>query len=257
MRKSRILQDIYPKTMQFSKDIVIHEFDNRHEFTHKLSTEGTYGSKVEEFLDQIKNGPDVDTEMIEEIRNTVRNNLIKRGIITGTVYEGFKYDVDGLILDYAELAAGNPECMMRPIKKYDKWFYELYVNMSIPWSVSNEDIKEGAIRLIETIKALEELNIEIKVNVILASRGMYEDNRDYLLIIPICNHLEYKDYTLLYPYMNGNFLRGPMFQTMHSGDPVKGNLGRATKLDNSVNLWGLDEETLAARVINDLDMGSK
>ena len=251
---TKILKDIYPKDLRFSDDVNIQEFDNRQHYVASLRESGNYGSAVTKFLEQVKNGPKVDQTHVDTIRNTVRNNLIKRGIITGTVYEGFKYAVDGLIIDYAELAAGNPECMLKPVKKYDKYFYELYVNMSIPWKVEASEISDGAIRLIETITALEELNIEIKVNLIMSSRGMYTSGESYLCIIPICSHLEFKDYNLLYPYMTGEFLRGPMFQTMKNGKPVQGNLGRAVKLNNAVNVWELREEVLAQRVLNDLDM---
>ena len=254
MKITNILRDLYPKSMKFNNKVQIQEFDNRFQFLYTMSTKGDYGDKVSSFLEKVKNGSTVDTSKVEEIRNTVRNNLIKRGIISGSVYEGFKYDVEGLIIDYAELASGNPECMLKPLKKYDKYFYELYINMSIPWNVSEHKIDDGAIRLIETIKALEELNIEMKINVVMASQGMYQDGNSYLFILPICSHLDFKDYDLLYPYMNGEFLRGPLFQTMHSGKPVNGSLGSAVKIENTVNLWEIDETALAQRVLNDLDM---
>ena len=255
MRKTNVLSDIYPKSMKFKNDLIVHEFDNKFEYIASLKDNtDKYASKIDEFKRQVREGSNVDPDKVEEIRNTVRNNLIKRGIISGTVYEGFKYDVDGLIIDYAELASGNPECMLKPLKKYDKYFYELYVNMSIPWGVEEDTIDEGAIRMIETIKALEELNIEIKISVVMASERMYQDGKSYLCIIPICNHLEYKDYDLLFPYCNGDFLRGPMFQTMQSGEPVRENLGYAVKMKNTVNIWEIDEEKLADRVLRDLDM---
>ncbi len=255
MIKNNILKDIHPQDIKFSDNIVIQEFDNKFEYMYTLKEEGKYKQKVINFFDQVKNGANIDEKLIEQIRNQVRNSLIKRGIITGTLYEGYKYDVDGLIVDYAELASGNPECMMKPLKKYDKWFYELYINMSIPWNVEENDINSGAIRLIETIKALEELNVEIKVNVMMAARGMYTSGRDYIAIIPICNHLEFKDYNLLYPFVTGEFLRGPMFQTMRSGESVTYNLGYPVKFENALNLWEITEGyevELAERVLNDI-----
>lgn len=254
-RKRDIINDIHPKDLLHSKDTVVETYDNKFDFIKELVEEGEHAEDVKEFNKQIKNGVDIKEAEIDLIRNTVRNNLIKRGIITGTVYEGWKYDVDGIIVDYAELAAGNSECMMKPVKKYDKYFYELYINMSIPWSVSSSSIKEGAIKLIETIKLLEERNIEIKINVVLYSQGMFRNGDNWLTIIPICNHLEYKDYNLIYPFINGEFLRGPLFQIMKRHDSTEG-LGRATKLDNTVNLWELNETELAERVIHDLDMGA-
>ena len=254
METRYVLSDLHPKSLKFTDKLLIHEYNNRQEFNFHLKEEGEYKNSVIDFRNKLKNGCAVPAKKIEKIRNTVRNNLIKRGIISGTVYEGFKYDVDGIIVDYAELASGNPECMLKPLKKYDKYFYELYINMSIPWKVSEDEIDEGAIRLIETIKCLEELNIEIKINLVMASRGMYTDGDSYLCIIPICSHLEFKDYNLLYPYCTGEFLRGPMFQQMKSTKPTVSDLGYAIKLDNSVNIWEVDEVALSERVLNDLDM---
>ena len=259
MKQTKVLMDIYPKDFKFTPNMVIQEFDNKHDYIHSLNLEGPLKDKINIFVKQLQNGVDVDQETIKKIRNEVRNNLIKRGIITGTVYEGFKYDVEGIIVDYAELASGNPECMMKPVKVYDKWFYELYVNMSIPYFVTEDKISEGAIRLIETVKALEEINIEIKINVVMTSEGLYNNGKSFLMIIPICNHLEFKDYNLLFPFICGNFLRGPIFDTLHraKNDYNAKSIGGAYKLDNSLNIWELEETALAERVINDLDMGRK
>ena len=41
---------------------------------------------------------------------------------------------------------------------------------------------------------------------------------------------------------------------MKSGKDTTYGLGNATKLDNAVNLWEIDEVALSERVINDLDM---
>lgn len=255
MKKLRVLDDIHPKGMKFTSRMVIQTFDNKFDYMHSLKEEGEYSEAVKNFRKEIKHGVKTNQKNIDKIRNQVRNALLKRGIITGAVYEGFRYDVDGIIVDYAELASGNPECMLKPVKIYDKWFYELYINMSIPWDVSKETILEGATRAIETIKALEELNIEIKINVIMASTGLYSDGDSYLMIIPICNHLDFKDHDLLLPFMTGDFLRGPMFQTMKSDKPVSYGLGSAIKLPNALNLWELEEDSavqLAERIINDV-----
>lgn len=252
------MNDIHPKSLLPSKAIV-QEFDNRHDFIAYLDKQSKpdYADKVKIFKDNVKS-IEIDPKHVETIANNVRNNLIKRGIISGTIYEGYKYDVDGDIIDYAELATGNPRCMMKPIKKYDKFFYELYINMSIPWSVSEEDITDGAIRLIETIKLLEELNVEIKLNVVLYSNGMFKSRENYLFIMHLANHLEYKDYQLILPFINGNFLRGPLFTVMYNTGHGKADdsLGSATKLKNSVNLWEIDEVKLAERVILDLSLGA-
>ena len=256
-----LIHDIHPSNLLYQPKTEVQAFDNVHEFQLFLqkAPQKEYNSKNKLFLKEVAHGTKVSEAKVKLIRNEVRNNLIKRGIITGAIYEGYKYDVEGEIVDHAKLAAGLPDCMLKPIKKYDKWFYELYINMSIPYYVDENRITDGAIRLIETIKALEERNIQIKVNVVLYSQGMFRghpDYKNYLFILPVCSHEVYKDYKSLLPYCSGNFLRGPMFTVMHDrNDKVDNGLGLATKLDNTVNLWELkDAGELAERVLKDLDM---
>ena len=246
-----IISDLHPKSLLYKNNTVVKEFDSREDLMEYLKANPNDQYDLTQFFKNTKEYK-VDIDKVEEVRNTVRNNLIKRGIITGTIYEGYKYDIEGEIVDYAELAVGNPKCMMKPIKKYDKYFYELYINMSIPWRVEEKDIQEGAIRLVETIKALEELHIEIKINSVLYSDGMFNNGENYLFICPLLSHLEYKDHKVLLPYIDGEALRRALFTVMHNNGNTKDTLGNAVKLDNTVNLWELEEVELAERIINEL-----
>ena len=250
-----VIDDIHPKDLLYSEKTLVESYDNKYDLIQRLNIEHEkYGSGIRKFLKEIKELK-MDEAHVEKVKNTVRNSLIKRGIVTGTIYEGYKYDIDGEIVDHAELASGNPRCFMKPIKKYDKYFYELYINMSIPWSVSKNDIEDGAIKLVETIKLLEERNIEIKINVVLFTSGMFVDGDDWLFILPLCSHLEFKDYRSIFPYISENFLRNVLFSIMYNQEKnVDDSLGIATKLDNTVNLWELDEVELCERVLNDLDL---
>ena len=252
--KKDIVTDIHPKSLLYRSNTTVQEFNSKEDLMEFLKKNEKGKFDLSKFRANVKEYK-LDKSSTELVVNNVRNNLIKRGIVTGTIYEGYKYDIEGDIIDYAELATGNPACMMKPIKKYDKYFYELYVNMSIPWSVDEKKIVEGAIRLAETIKCLEELNVEIKVNIVLYSQGMFNDRSNYLFIMPLVSHLEYKDHQALLPYMDGEFLRKVLFTTMHSHDNVDTmSLGSAVKLDNSVNLWELDEVELAEKIIGDLGL---
>jgi len=249
-----ILTDIHPRSLLYMSNTVVEEFSSKDDLMEFLKKNELKKYDLTKFKDNVKEYK-MDKKSTELVVNNVRNNLIKRGIVTGTIYEGYKYDIEGDIIDYAELATGNPACMMKPIKKYDKYFYELYVNMSIPWSVDEKKIIEGAIKLAETIKCLEELNVEIKVNIVLYSENMFNDRRNYLFVMPLVSHLEYKDHQVLLPYMDGEFLRKVLFTTMHSHDGVDTNsLGRAVKLKNSVNLWELNEVELAEKIIGELGL---
>ena len=255
--------DIHPKDLLLKNNTRVMSFDNKYdvlEFLKKNDPVKNSEEHTEIFYGNISSYIP-DTDKVEKIKAEVLNNLIKRGIITGTIYEGYKYQIEGEIVDYAQLATGNPMCMMTPIKKYDKWFYELYINMSVPGSVDESCIEQGAIRLIETIKALEQRNIEIKINVVDYSGNLYNDEEleHLLVIIPLINHTEHKDYKNLMPFILGSFLRGPLFTIARNSIDNKNNvdsgMGLAMKLNNTVNLWDLDtnsEIELAERIMNDL-----
>lgn len=251
---TEILEEHHPKSLNPDNNCLIVQYDNKQQFILDAYSMDQNNSQVSTFIKSIKNTPELDNNLVELIRNNVRNNLLKKGIITGEIYEGYKYEVDGLILDLAELATGNAHCFMNPIKKYNKYFYELYVNMSIPGHVSGKDITEGLIRLIETIKALEELNLEIKINVVDYGIGVVDKNkmntnkRDILIIVPICSHTEYKDYNLLYPFFSEAMERGPLFQIAYRFNNTK-NAGKVKKLNNVVNIWKLNEVELSERAI--------
>jgi len=252
-RTEDIIRDIHPTDLLHEEDTVVEEFDSKEDFIEYIRQHPREEFDLDIFFENIKN-PNIDKEHVEQVRNTVRNNLIKRGIITGVIYEGYKYDIEGDIVDYAELATGNPKCMLKPVKKYDKYFYELYVNMSIPWVVQDDEIVDGAIRLAETIRALEELHIEIKINVVMFSRGMFTNDKNYLFIMPLMSHLDYKDVNSIVPFVDSIMFRTAMWTAMrNAGDTVE-SLGRATKLTNTVNLWELDEEELARGILVDLGL---
>ena len=58
------------------------------------------------------------------IRNLVRSNLHKRGLITDEVYENFRYSTDGtkVDVDVGKYANGEPDCVMSPARQYIDYF---------------------------------------------------------------------------------------------------------------------------------------
>ena len=258
---TEVLREQHPKSLNPDNKAWIIQYDNKQEFLVDCRTM-PQEEHTKTFLESIGTLPKLDTAQIELIKNEVRNKLLKKGIISGEIYEGYTYDVDGLILDVAEFATGNSNCFMTPVKKYDKFFYELYVNMSLPGHVSTEAIQEGLIRLIETIKLLESRNLEIKINVIdygtnVVDRNIIDtDKSDVLIIIPLCNHTEHKSYELLYPYFSESMERGPFFQLAFALNDEQ-DAGGANKLENAVNLWELDEVALSERAIATSGLGQR
>lgn len=255
MNTTKVLRVIHPKSFVKAKTLIV-EFDNKLSFVHwvmGLQLGGnTTDNFVKKFLASVVKTPEL--EGIENIKNNVRNNLIKRRLISENIYSGYTYELDGVMLDPSEVVLGNPKCYLAPVLVDTKYFYELYVNMSIAAMVSADTIQTNVIKLIETIKLLESRNIQIKVNIIDYGADVVTNDGDYkdiLIIVPICSHTDFKSYKTLYPFFSEAMERGPLFKVAHlynDSDCV----GNAETLDSAINLWRLDEVKLAERVIRDV-----
>ncbi len=94
------------------------------------------------------------------IRNLVRSNLHKRGLITEEVYENFRYSTDGtqVDVDVGKYANGEPDCVITPARQYIDFFYELYISISYPYYVDNETIRANVAKLLATIEGKGYLN---------------------------------------------------------------------------------------------------
>ena len=91
------LKDIYPKEWSFREEhLDVLEFRNVQHFKNyvkPLSLRNTsFGMDYNKCLsDLLKNVPVYDVGNYEIIKNRVKNNLLKRGLISESVYESYKY----------------------------------------------------------------------------------------------------------------------------------------------------------------------
>jgi len=217
---------------------VIESYDSRFEILQEVRINSDKEGMTE-LLNSITS-PSFDVGSYTNYENEIRNNLVRRGIITGTIFEGYKYSIDGTIVDYSELAKGNPRHKLKPIRKYDKFFYEAYVSLSVPSDVSIEEINNNAIKMAVAIKLLKELDIEVKVNLFMHSTELAKDT-DYMFICPLYSHNEQVSIKELIAYTSGDMLRTFLFHRMRKIPNVYGHLGSPTKLDNTISLWEFDE----------------
>jgi hypothetical protein len=192
-----------------------------------------------------------DKQEYESIRNLVRTNLLKRGLISEDVYESFKYSTEGAIVDIAKVAAEDPECFLTPVKSYTNHFYELFVSASYPYHVTNSTVRNNAIKLLSTIEELERQHIYIKVTVVTTAREANTENRDLLITIPLFNYKDIKSIETMSSVINENLLRGFCFAAFEDiyGDSLNENYGLATELPQTICIGDhLDEIELFTKI---------
>jgi len=177
----------------------------------------------------------------ESIRNLVRSNLKKRGLITEEVYENFRYSVDGTAVgvDIGKYANGEPDCVITPSVQYVDFFYELYVSISYPWSVDNNVIKNTIAKLLATIEELERQHIFIKVTLIFPARSVKNNcSQNFFSSIPLFSHKDYKSVETMSAVLNDRLLRKFYFALLEDiyGDELASGYGTAITLPECMTI---------------------
>ncbi|WAK44671.1 hypothetical protein vBAmePPT11V19_00045 [Alteromonas phage vB_AmeP_PT11-V19] len=197
------------------------------------------------YADALKNllhkKSDFPKEEQESIRNLVRNNLFKRGLITQEIYEEFKYASSGtnLGVDVGRYSAGDPDCMLTPARDYVDYFYELYISISYPYYVSNESVRKNAAKLLATIEELERKHIFIKVNVVFPDINPKESGQSkFFSMIPLFSHKDFKSVETMSAVVNDRLLRKFFFAILEDvyGDELSYGYGTPLDLPKAMNI---------------------
>jgi len=261
IKLNRPIRDIYPKEWQNKINMVNldnAEFRNLQHFKNYCSqltqrNDMQCGISYKEALkDLLQEKSLLDPTAVDLIRNLVRSNLLKRGLISEDIYESYKYDIDGIAMDVQKVIDGNPECMLKPMYSYTNYFYELYVNISYPYSISDETIRENVIKLLATIEELERQHIYIKVTLVDVS-GYVNNENDLLTIVPLFSYKDYKSIQTMSAIINERLLRKFMFAMSEDvyGDTLASGYGKPITLPNTINIGGnLDEIELFEEIYN-------
>ncbi len=176
----------------------------------------------------------------ESIRNLVRSNLHKRGLITEEVYENFRYTTDGtkVDVDVGKYTNGEPDCVMSPARQYIDFFYELYVSISYPYYVENAQVRENVAKLLATVEELERQHIFIKITLILPIRGVNRSGGKYFSAIPLFSHKQPKSVESMSAVINDRLLRKFYFAVLEDlyGPDLSSNYGYVQDLDGCMNV---------------------
>jgi hypothetical protein len=189
---------------------------------------------------------DFPKEEQASIRNLVRENLHKRGLLTQEVYENFRYTTDGtkVDVDVGKYTAGEPDCVITPSRQYIDFFYELYISISYPYGVADSLVRKNTAKLLATIEELERQHIFIKITLIFPDRGCVirdEDNKgrsNFVSAIPLFSHKEPKSVDTMSSVVNERLLRKFYFAILEDlyGDNLASSYGHALEIDTAMNI---------------------
>jgi len=250
--------DIFPKAWDSemgARDFVA--FRNLDHFKHHVSKltqreDSKCGVSYREALSDLMLGKSnfPETERAE-IRNLVRSNLHKRGLITEEVYEAYQYSVDGtnVGVDVGKYAAGEPDCVITPSKEYVDFFYELYVSISYYHGVADEDVRRNTAKLLATIEELERQHIFIKITLVFPDRYCAEDEngndtRNFFSSIPLFSHKDPKSVEIMSSVVNERLLRKFYFAILESfyGKDLASGYGIPVDLTGVMNIGSRFDE---------------
>lgn len=240
--------DLFPKewndTISGYDNVVFNNLDHFVYTVSKLTqkSDDYCGMSYKKALDMlVKRQSDFPESEQTTIRNLVRKNLLKRGLITEEIYEAFKYDTGGtqVGVDVGKYAAGEADCVITPARQYIDFFYEMYVSISYEWGVSNTTIRENVAKLLATVEELERQHIYIKINAVLpiigCSNGKYAN---FFSSIPIFSHKDFKSVSTMSAVINDRLLRKFYFAILEDtyGSDLRGGYGTPVSLPKTLNI---------------------
>ena len=221
-------------------------FRNLDHFKHVVSkltqkTDDECGMSYAEALRKLLKGEgDFPEEEQATIRDLVRSKLHKRGLITEDVYEAYRYCVDGVQvgIDVGKYAGGEPDCVITPAKQYIDYFYELFINISYPYSVPNSLIQENCAKLLATVEELERQHIYIKIAMVFPGRGCGRDGSNFFSDVPLFSHKDPKSVNVMSSVVNDRLLRKFYFAVLEAfyESNLSGGYGTAVSLDDALNI---------------------
>lgn len=244
--------DVFPP--EWDKEIGPRDFvmfRNLDHFKHVVSkitqkSDDNCGVSYKKALEMLLNDEsDFPEEEQMSIRNLVRKNLFKRGLITEEIYENFRYDVEGtqVGVDVGKYAAGEADCVMVPGRRYVDFFHELYVSISYPYTVSNADVRRNTAKLLATIEELERQHIFIKVTLIFPGHQCgkvpgADISRNFCSTIPLFSHKDQKSVGIMSAVLNDRLLRKFYFAILEDlyQNQISWGYGTPMTLERAMNI---------------------
>jgi len=257
------LPDIHPQSWLEklpTKDTVIFNYRNLLHFKSHVKTitqkdSSSCGISYSIALKQLlTDTPTITEGEYEIIKNRVKQSLLKRGLISESVYESYHYDVEGELWDVAKVIAEDPACFLVPTEKYISYFYELYISISYPHYVSNSTIKDNMAKILATVELLEREHIYCKITLVFPDQSCSSgDKKNFLATIPLFSHRDTKSITTMSAVLNDRLLRKFFFAVLEDtfGKTLNSNYGIAITVPDVINVGDtLDEVEFCQSIID-------
>jgi hypothetical protein len=257
------LSDIHPKEWSQAlpeKNTVIFNYRNLLHFKSHVKTltqkdssscDIQYALALKQLLTDT---PTITEGEYEIIKNRVKQSLLKRGLITESVYESYHYDVEGELWDVAKVIAEDPACFLVPTEKYISYFYELYISISYPHYVPNSTIRDNMAKILATVELLEREHIYCKITLVFPDENCSSGNKkNFLATIPLFSHRDPKSIATMSSVLNDRLLRKFFFAVLEDtfGDYLNSSYGIAITIPNVINVGDtLDEVEFCKSIIN-------
>ena len=257
--------DIWPATwkdnMNFDQ-VRICQFRNLAHWKNYCSSvrqreDNNCGISYEKSLEMLlTNTPVIPNDDYEIIKKQVKQVLLKRGLISDTIYKRYEYQVDGTgIIDVARYAAGNPDCVLTPVDPEQSFFYEVYVSISYHSGVENSTVRDNTAKLLATIQLLEQENYFCKVSLVFPDRNCNngEGKSNLFVVVPVFSHKDIKTIDTMSAVLNQYTLRKKMFALLEDmyEDNLASGYGQPVGLDYTINIGQeFNVETFSTDVID-------
>jgi hypothetical protein len=258
-------KDIYPKEwndiMPF-KDTHIEEFNTLQHFKQRVKDlkqkeDNKCGiSYADAVKDLLTSNYCMEEKEYDIIKNNVKNVFLKRGLISETIYESYRYDVEGELVDVAKVIAEDPACCLVPNKSYKNYFYELYISISYSHNHSNKEVMEGMAKILATVELLEKEHYFCKITLVMPNHRCNEGNGkpNYFGIIPLFSHKEHKNIKTMSSVLNDRLLRKFFFALWEEkyGKYLDSGYGNAIELPYTIRPVEVDEVDLCSNILNQI-----
>ena len=186
--------------------------------------------------------PTIQSGDYEIVKQQVKEKLVKRGLISDSIYESYEYTVDGEgVVDVGLYLEGNPECILTPKYSYTNYFYELYISISYDWTVDDETIKDNMAKILATVELLEKEHYYCKITLIFPDQycnNKGDEKSNLFVLIPIFSHKQPKSIETMSSILNERLLRKFMFAVLENtyGSNLSNGYGSPVSLAKSINV---------------------
>lgn len=263
IKDSRLL-DIYPKEWSerlTPEKTTVFQYRNLQHFKQHVSTLEQrdsskcgieYNVALKELLSNTSTIPKAEYEII---KNKVKSVLMKRGLISDTIYESYKYATEGGVVDVAKVVAQDPMCCLVPNESYTNYFYELYISISYSCGVDNSTIMENMAKILATIELLEQEHYYCKVTLVFPDEACNTGSgkSNLLVLIPLFSHKDPKSIETMSAVLNDRLLRKFCFAILedtYKGD-LAGGYGMPVNFEHTINVGHtINEIEIAEEIIN-------